>query len=274
MADLIRRGDAGGFGGGGGGPHDDSDHTTFALEHGPFYPEHEGAMGPGGYVGHNPGGGPPVEGTYAVGDWITDSVGVLWMCTEAGTPGVWFSPIPAVPAPTAAVISSEQNQRTTIGGGPTDVVDLSLDPTALGLPALALGDHIQVVFRGGAQNSTGGAVNLDLEVKVADPAETVVFGPSPFSVAGGLAPLGPYVGFIDLHYLGSDTFDVTVSVLGAGSNNNDGGPIILARSNIGGDFATVTDLTLARVKVTAAWAAAGPTFIVHSSTATLFRVPT
>ena len=33
--------------------------------------------------------GSPASGTFAVGDYVTDQTGVLWICTAAGTPGAW-----------------------------------------------------------------------------------------------------------------------------------------------------------------------------------------
>lgn len=33
--------------------------------------------------------GPPVTGTYAVGDWVQAQDGPIWLCTTAGTPGQW-----------------------------------------------------------------------------------------------------------------------------------------------------------------------------------------
>ena len=34
-------------------------------------------------------GGPPTAGTFAVGDFIIDQTGKLFICTGAGTPGTW-----------------------------------------------------------------------------------------------------------------------------------------------------------------------------------------
>jgi hypothetical protein len=33
--------------------------------------------------------GAPVSGTYEIGDLHTDSIGIIWRCTVAGTPGTW-----------------------------------------------------------------------------------------------------------------------------------------------------------------------------------------
>jgi hypothetical protein len=37
------------------------------------------------------GGGAPIAGVFAKGDWIIDQTGALWICTTAGNPGVWVS---------------------------------------------------------------------------------------------------------------------------------------------------------------------------------------
>lgn len=36
--------------------------------------------------------GAPVSGTFAVGDYVIDQTGTIWICTVAGTPGTWASP--------------------------------------------------------------------------------------------------------------------------------------------------------------------------------------
>jgi hypothetical protein len=33
--------------------------------------------------------GAPVSGTFAVGDWVVDQTGKIWVCTTAGSPGAW-----------------------------------------------------------------------------------------------------------------------------------------------------------------------------------------
>jgi hypothetical protein len=56
------------------------------------------------YVGGTTSGA-PVSGTFAVGDFIIDQTGVMWICTVAGTPGTWVDP-----AASAGV--SSYNSRT------------------------------------------------------------------------------------------------------------------------------------------------------------------
>lgn len=36
--------------------------------------------------------GHPASGTFAVGDFVIDQTGTVWVCTVAGTPGTWISP--------------------------------------------------------------------------------------------------------------------------------------------------------------------------------------
>lgn len=44
------------------------------------------------FVGHKATPGAPTTGTWAVGDEVTDSDGVVWTCTVAGTPGTFSRP--------------------------------------------------------------------------------------------------------------------------------------------------------------------------------------
>ena len=36
--------------------------------------------------------GSPASGTFAVGDYVIDQTGAIWICTVAGTPGTWVAP--------------------------------------------------------------------------------------------------------------------------------------------------------------------------------------
>lgn len=47
-----------------------------------------GATAPTRYVGGTASGA-PVTGTFAVGDFVIDDTGAVWVCTAAGTPGTW-----------------------------------------------------------------------------------------------------------------------------------------------------------------------------------------
>jgi hypothetical protein len=42
------------------------------------------------YVGATGGGGPPGAGTFAVGDFVVDPQGQIYICTVAGSPGTWI----------------------------------------------------------------------------------------------------------------------------------------------------------------------------------------
>jgi hypothetical protein len=47
-----------------------------------------GATAPTRYVGGTVSGA-PASGTFAVGDFVIDDTGLLWICTAAGSPGTW-----------------------------------------------------------------------------------------------------------------------------------------------------------------------------------------
>ena len=55
-----------------------------------------GATAPSRYVGGTTSGA-PATGTFAVGDFVIDQTGKVWVCTTAGTPGTWtvVGPTPA-----------------------------------------------------------------------------------------------------------------------------------------------------------------------------------
>jgi hypothetical protein len=59
------------------------------------------------YVGGTASGA-PASGTYAVGDFVIDQTGKLWICTAAGTPGTWTQagPVSSVFTRTGAVVAT------------------------------------------------------------------------------------------------------------------------------------------------------------------------
>lgn len=50
-----------------------------------------GAVAAARFVGGTASGA-PTTGTFAVGDFVVDQVGAMWVCTVAGTPGTWVNP--------------------------------------------------------------------------------------------------------------------------------------------------------------------------------------
>ncbi|HEY3363964.1 MAG TPA: hypothetical protein VGK74_02775 [Symbiobacteriaceae bacterium] len=63
-----------------------------------------GATAASRYVGATV-AGPPVSGTFAVGDFVIDQTAAIWVCSVAGTPGTWGQPgTPAYLDPVAAML--------------------------------------------------------------------------------------------------------------------------------------------------------------------------
>lgn len=50
-----------------------------------------GAVNASRYAGATAGGA-PTTGTFAVGDFVIDRTGAIWICTAAGSPGTWVAP--------------------------------------------------------------------------------------------------------------------------------------------------------------------------------------
>lgn len=68
-------------------------------------------------------GGPPVSGTFAVGDWVVDQTGNAWVCTVAGSPGT-FQPVGGWQSLMAVPTTTTSNSTTT--SGTTDTIDAVL----------------------------------------------------------------------------------------------------------------------------------------------------
>lgn len=63
--------------------------------------------------GQKTGTGAPSTGTYIVGDVVMDSVGTLYICTVAGTPGTWVTP--TIPAAATAFTNVTVGTNITLG---------------------------------------------------------------------------------------------------------------------------------------------------------------
>ena len=55
-----------------------------------------------GYAGMSSVAGAPTTGTWVAGNWIVDSLGRIYYCTVAGTPGTWLAPAATPPATAGA----------------------------------------------------------------------------------------------------------------------------------------------------------------------------
>lgn len=70
-----------------------------------------GATAASRYVGATT-SGPPVTGTFAIGDVVVDQAGAVWICTVAGAPGTWTNSTAALTASRPAAARAETMPRT------------------------------------------------------------------------------------------------------------------------------------------------------------------
>ena len=158
--------------------------------------------------------GPPTSGTHAVGEVYVDSVGVVWTCQVAGTPGVW---VPALVGGATNVTAP-----TTLSVPPgSDLVTLTVENTGTGPSGAAL-----VGSDGGTGTVGGVRGELDNVANDSPAVEGITNGTGPAlagachgagygaALEGGLAPLwlqpagtpGPPTS--GAHQLGELYFDV------------------------------------------------------------------
>ena len=74
-----------------------------------------GATAASRYVGGTA-SGPPASGTFAIGDFVIDQTGVIWICTTAGSPGTWTrvgGPFLCAPSVYAPVSQTAKSASTT-----------------------------------------------------------------------------------------------------------------------------------------------------------------
>jgi len=84
-----------------------------------------GATAASRYVGGTTGGA-PASGTFAVGDYVVDQTGVLWVCITAGSPGTWLPGGSGVELGYTELSADPATNGTTVG----DIAGLSVTITA------------------------------------------------------------------------------------------------------------------------------------------------
>ncbi len=77
-----------------------------------------GATAASRYVGATTSGA-PTTGTFAVGDFVIDQTGFVWVCTTAGTPGTWTAPGGAGALASAREIAIGTTATTVVSYTPT-----------------------------------------------------------------------------------------------------------------------------------------------------------
>jgi len=110
-------------------------------------------------------GAPPTSGTFAVGDFVIDRLGTIWVCGTAGTPGTWLRVAPG--GIQAAAISTSSNGTAT--SGTTETLD-----TVLGtyqFTALA-GRRYQVQMNGLIGNSDTANIEYTINIRDSGSAST------------------------------------------------------------------------------------------------------
>jgi len=75
--------------------------------------------------------GPPVSGTFAVGDMVIDQTATIWFCTTAGTPGTWVNVVPNSLVVRSATATAGTGEFTIFGTTGTSGQTITLPATAV-----------------------------------------------------------------------------------------------------------------------------------------------
>lgn len=94
-----------------------------------------GAVAASRYAGATAGGS-PASGTFAVGDFVIDRTGIVWICTTAGSPGTW---IDASSTGRELAYAESNVAQTGITTTATDLTNLSITFTVTSRPV-----HVEV----------------------------------------------------------------------------------------------------------------------------------
>lgn len=119
-----------------------------------------GATAVSRYVGATASGA-PASGTFAVGDYIVDQTGLIWVCTGAGTPGTWVS---LVNVSGAQTLSNKTLSAPSVTGGMSLAGNLSQSSGFISASSGVIGPYFSnngisgaTQHAGWAGGTTGGA---------------------------------------------------------------------------------------------------------------------
>ena len=194
-----------------------------------------GATAPSRYVGGTTSGA-PTTGTFAVGDFVIDQSGQIWICTTAGTPGTWTKAGGGATLPTgvlAYVANAGSNNVSVIEVATNQVIyTIPVGTSPIGVAITPDGSHVYV------SNFGDGTVSV-----IATASNTVTA-----TVTVGTSPRGVAVTPDGSHVYVANAGSNTVSVIATASNTVTAtvtvgtGPysVAIASSNIAASSAVVT----------------------------------
>jgi microcystin-dependent protein len=109
--------------------------------------------------------GPPVAGTFQVGDMVMDPSATLWVCTVAGTPGTWSPTVSSVVTSRSATATMALNELTVFTGStPAQTLTLPSNSVHGTLNQISNYSTVNVTIAGGASslNNYGVTGNITL----------------------------------------------------------------------------------------------------------------
>jgi hypothetical protein len=130
--------------------------------------------------------GAPSTGTFAVGDFVIDQAGRIWVCTVAGTPGTWLgTPVDTLVGHLAGIetftgAKTFSAASTTLSAGGVLTTSQAAVPT-IPSPAANFG----TITFSAASTDTAGAITFTI---TSTPAASAVAMPVVFNVAKAAAP--------------------------------------------------------------------------------------
>lgn len=115
------------------------------------------------YVGGTSSGGPPTTGTFIAGDFIVDNNGHIWVCTTAGTPGVWAQvggtlAIDFQTGTTYTLAASDQGNLVSMNNAAANTVTIPTNATV----AFPIGTTIQIRQAGAGTTTVAAAGGVTL----------------------------------------------------------------------------------------------------------------
>ena len=160
--------------------------------------------------------GPPVAGTFQVGDMVMDPSATLWVCTTAGTPGSWSPTVSQNFASRSATATLTLNELTVFSGSSAaQILTLPSSSVHGTMNQIVNTATVSVTISGGASSLSNYGVNGNITLQANQSVQIASNGSGGwFVVSSPVIPIGFEYAYAQ------NTGDVSITAVSQATANN------------------------------------------------------